>query len=169
MSAAHRLGPDRTQPLALRASDADREAVVSLLRSHAADGRLDAAELDERVGGALAARSRADLARLVEDLPATGPPPTRSGPSKGWREHLHAYVAVNALLVAIWALSGFGYPWFVWPLLGWGIGLVSHARGRHGPRRRRARTAVEQALGVRGDRLRGGSGGGGHGQPAIER
>jgi hypothetical protein len=35
------------------------------------------------------------------------------------------------LLVATWALTSyddgtFGFPWFVFPLLGWGIGLVAH-------------------------------------------
>ncbi|MBA3437053.1 MAG: XRE family transcriptional regulator, partial [Thermoleophilaceae bacterium] len=29
-----------------------------------------------------------------------------------------------ALLVAIWALTGEGYFWPVWPALGWGIGLM---------------------------------------------
>lgn len=42
--------------------------------------------------------------------------------------YLHAavYVAVQLSLVGIWALAGGGYPWFVFPLLGWGIGLVAH-------------------------------------------
>jgi class 3 adenylate cyclase len=31
------------------------------------------------------------------------------------------------MLIAIWALSGGGYFWPVWPLLGWGVGLGSHA------------------------------------------
>jgi hypothetical protein len=38
------------------------------------------------------------------------------------------------VLVAIWALTGAGYPWPVWPALGWGIGLVPHAFGAHRPR-----------------------------------
>lgn len=41
--------------------------------------------------------------------------------------HLASYLVVNAALVAIWALTGAGYRWFVWPLLGWGVGLVFHA------------------------------------------
>jgi len=42
--------------------------------------------------------------------------------------YLHAavYVAVQVALVGIWALAGGGYPWFVFPILGWGIGLVAH-------------------------------------------
>ena len=43
-----------------------------------------------------------------------------------FRTHIAVYVVVNAMLVAIWALSGQGYFWPVWPMLGWGIGLVLH-------------------------------------------
>lgn len=37
------------------------------------------------------------------------------------------WAAVNLLLVVIWAVTGAGFPWFVFPLFGWLIGLVSHA------------------------------------------
>lgn len=40
--------------------------------------------------------------------------------------HLGAYVIVNAFLIVVWALSGAGYPWFLWVMLGWGIGLAFH-------------------------------------------
>ncbi len=43
-----------------------------------------------------------------------------------WR-HLAIYLAVNALLVAIWAVTSGGYFWSVWPMLGWGIGVAAHA------------------------------------------
>ena len=43
------------------------------------------------------------------------------------RAHLLAYVLVNALLVTVWALTGTGFFWPVFPLMGWGIGLVFHA------------------------------------------
>jgi hypothetical protein len=33
---------------------------------------------------------------------------------------LVTYLIVNAVLVVIWALSGRGYPWFLWPLGIWG-------------------------------------------------
>jgi 2TM domain len=38
--------------------------------------------------------------------------------------HLAAYVVVNAMLIGIWAISGGGYFWPAWVLLGWGIGLA---------------------------------------------
>lgn len=34
---------------------------------------------------------------------------------------LATYAVVNAVLVVIWALSGRGYPWFLWPLGIWGV------------------------------------------------
>ena len=40
--------------------------------------------------------------------------------------HLAIFVAVQLALVVIWGLAGAGYPWFLFPLMGWGIGLVAH-------------------------------------------
>jgi hypothetical protein len=45
---------------------------------------------------------------------------------EGFRVHAVVYVAVNIMLVVIWALTWTGHPWFVYPLLGWGIGLAAH-------------------------------------------
>jgi hypothetical protein len=46
---------------------------------------------------------------------------------KGFFSHLATYIVVNGALVVIWTItSGGGYPWFVWPLGGWGIGLAFH-------------------------------------------
>lgn len=55
----------------LRASHADRDQVVELLRVAAGDGRLSAEELDDRLERALTARTYAELATLTADLPAT--------------------------------------------------------------------------------------------------
>ena len=38
--------------------------------------------------------------------------------------HIVTYCVVNAMLVGIWAISGGGYFWPAWVLLGWGVGLV---------------------------------------------
>ena len=49
---------------------------------------------------------------------------------KGFYVHLTVYVLVNALLVIIWAFpGGGGYPWFLWPMGGWGIGILAHFLG----------------------------------------
>ncbi|GAA1934519.1 DUF1707 SHOCT-like domain-containing protein [Streptantibioticus ferralitis] len=59
----------------LRASHADRDRVVDVLRIAAGDGLLTADELDERLEAALSARTRSELTALTADLPpvsATG-------------------------------------------------------------------------------------------------
>ena len=67
----------------LRASHADREQVVGLLKAAYVQGRLTRDELDGRMGLALAARTYSELAVLTADLPAgpDGPPP-RPGPDR---------------------------------------------------------------------------------------
>lgn len=107
----------------VRASDAEREAVVGELRAHAAAGRLTVEELGERVAAALTAQTRGDLSRLTADLPS-GTPARRRRRTRALGEGVQAYLAVMALLVAIWALTGAGYFWPVWPMLGWGVALA---------------------------------------------
>jgi hypothetical protein len=55
-------------PPELRASDANRERVVELLRRAASDGQLTVEELEERVPSAYAARTHRELERLTADL-----------------------------------------------------------------------------------------------------
>lgn len=53
-----------------------------------------------------------------------------------FRGHLLAYAMVNALLWAIWgvvfAVSGAWFPWPLFALFGWGIGLAFHAWDAYG-------------------------------------
>ena len=58
----------RPGPHDLRASDADRELVITLLSEAAGDGRLTLSEHAERSERALAARTLGELARLTSDL-----------------------------------------------------------------------------------------------------
>lgn len=53
----------------------------------------------------------------------------------GLRVHLAVFVVIQLLLAATWALTGAGFPWFVFPLLGWGAGLAGHAVAVSGARR----------------------------------
>jgi hypothetical protein len=92
----------------LRVGDREREATADALREHAAEGRLDPEELEERLGQAYAARTNADLARLTYDLPARDAlpaPPARSMPEGVTRAILTA-VAIDLLAVAGWVASG---------------------------------------------------------------
>ena len=43
-----------------------------------------------------------------------------------FRTHLVVYFVINSALWIIWYLTGSRYPWPVWPMAGWGIGLVFH-------------------------------------------
>jgi hypothetical protein len=61
---------DAAAAAGLRASHADRDQVVELLRIAAGDGRLTAEELDQRLDVALTARTFGELAALTTDLPA---------------------------------------------------------------------------------------------------
>ena len=58
----------------MRASSADRERAVDVLKAGFAEGRLTQDEYNDRMGRAYAARTYGDLAALTTDLPA-GPLP----------------------------------------------------------------------------------------------
>jgi hypothetical protein len=115
-------------PYDVLTSDAERETVVEALRVHAAAGRLDADELEQRLERAYAARVRADLLPLVADLPA----PARPAPA-GERAFVlpdfAPFVAIAVLLIAIWALTGAGYFWPVWPIGALALRAFKHRGG----------------------------------------
>jgi fatty acid desaturase len=108
-------------PQDLLASDAERERVAEALREHAAAGRLDAEELEQRLELAFAARTRGDLAPLMQDLPAPQPPRPRR------QRTIPPVIPIAVLLVAIWALTGAGYFWPVWPIGAMLIGAFKHS------------------------------------------
>jgi hypothetical protein len=130
----------------LRAADADRERIAERLRQAAAEGRLAPDELEERLEVAFSARTYAELDALVGDLPRREAEPPRP-PRRRMRPELQAFLATSVLLVAIWALTGAGYFWPVWPIVGWGVFVVGPGKGHRsfghcGHRRRSARTTV---------------------------
>jgi Domain of unknown function (DUF1707) len=83
----------------IRVSDADRNAVAELLTQHYADGRLDQAEFDQRVGQAMAAKTRGDLAGLFDDLPETDA--AAAGPAVPYRARRRGGIAGPLLLIAL--------------------------------------------------------------------
>lgn len=130
---------------ALRVSDAEREQVASRIRDAAEAGMLTLAEADERQAAAYAAKVRADLAGLTDDLP---PPATeRPGepdvsrplqPAVRRRLALHAAFAavLAAVLIVRWAVDPAPWFWPAAPMFWLTVSLVLHYRW---VRHRRAR------------------------------
>jgi hypothetical protein len=85
----------------MRASDSDRDRVADQLREALAEGRLTAEEHAERLDAVYQAKTYAELAPIVEDLPATG----GVGPSAGpvVRDDLPAPQAGTPNIVAIFS------------------------------------------------------------------
>jgi hypothetical protein len=111
----------------MRASDADRDAVVSDLSEHFQAGRLTPGELDERTGRALTARTWGELGELAADLPALRPAASAAAPTAGRPQPAgHTAPALTATLAgfAIAAVvlvhavhGGWGLIWLLLPAL----------------------------------------------------
>lgn len=41
--------------------------------------------------------------------------------------HLLVYLMVNSFIVVIWAITSHGFFWPIFPIVGWGIGVVMNA------------------------------------------
>ena len=114
------------RPAAMRASDADRDAVVSDLSEHFQAGRLTAGEFDERTGRALTARTWGELGELVADLPAARPAapapaatPTagRPQPRSGRAAPALVGIAIAAVVLVHIVHGGWGLIWLLLPAL----------------------------------------------------
>jgi hypothetical protein len=116
----------------LRASDADRDRVATLLRDHAAAGRLDPEELDQRLDAALSARTTGELARLTDDLP-DAPGPVRDVERRRALHEAGGSLAPFIICVLIWAFSGGGTFWPVWLLIPFVLGVGSGLWRAFGP------------------------------------
>ena len=98
------LYPDDRPSGRLRASHSDREQAVETLKAAYVQDRLTRDEFGTRVSQALAARTRADLAALVRDLPVVAPP--AAGPLAGgaMRPGAGRVVGIGAVATAgLWA------------------------------------------------------------------
>ena len=141
-----RLDPRQADNARMRASDADREVVRSVLVDAYADGRLTRDEHDERIGTLLEARTLGELPGLVDDLVATNPaadePVTEKLPaSVGFRERgaaayrkevQEAIATLFMVSIVTWGIWGFtsapdGHPWPLYPLLFLIVNLVGTA------------------------------------------
>ena len=112
----------------IRASDADRERVVEILRRNTAEGRISADEFDERMTAAYDAKTMGALAELTTDLPVDLAEHAqrqkalakKAKPGKPMRrqvrEEVSGLASLGVVLTVIWVLSGAGYFWPAWPL-----------------------------------------------------
>jgi hypothetical protein len=138
--------------LDVRVGDREREKVIARLGQAFIQGYLSIPEYETRLDQAFEAQTADALDQALSDLPvgriARSDPHRRAArvaaARRGVRIHLAAYTAASLLMIGIWlALAvtvGAWYFWPVWPILGGGIGVVSHAvpvlscaRGRRDP------------------------------------
>jgi hypothetical protein len=86
----------------LRASDADRDAAAERLRIASVEGRLDPAELDQRMSAAYAARFCSELATLTADItPAPAPQQSPARPTFVRQSSSTNGFAIAALVLGI--------------------------------------------------------------------
>jgi hypothetical protein len=123
-----RRGPRDTDPR-LRISNAERQDIADTLSKHYAEGRLDSNEFDERVSRVMNAKTRGDVAGVLDDLPRLGPPAPEPRP----RRRLGPWIL--ALLLVIFVASIAAVPSYIhvpWLLIGILVFLVWHrVRRRH--------------------------------------
>ena len=101
------MNGDSTTP-GLRASDADRDAVVARLHRAATEGRLDADELEQRIEATYAAKLCSDLDGLVADVT----PPAEQRPVSTRPAFVAPRGRINGLAVGSLVLSLLWMGWF---------------------------------------------------------
>lgn len=133
----------------LRASDADRERTVNLLREHHAEGRLDIEEFHDRLNGAYASKTIGDLNALLADLPAIdlyrlpsaglaprgsyAPGRRPSGTVARRTGQWAAWAVASSVLALAWLLVGAAagglawLPWFLLVAIPWAMALRRRA------------------------------------------
>ena len=146
---------EETPPL--RIGHAERDRAIALLQEHTTAGRLDLDEFEERIEQVTRARTTSDLAAVMADLPAIRTPAgdnayvaalgAPQGAAPGWgpgaaamaprwprRTGLPGWMSLSLLMVAIWAMAGFGYFWPIWVIVPTAFGAFgSCGRRRVGP------------------------------------
>jgi Domain of unknown function (DUF1707) len=98
----------------LRASHADREQAIEVLKAAFVQGRLDKHEFDARVGQAFASRTYLELAAVTADIPPdpipakpvpARPLPAQPQPNRGVRSGLAVISAGTGLAAFVWAAA----------------------------------------------------------------
>ncbi|MCT2585793.1 DUF1707 SHOCT-like domain-containing protein [Actinophytocola gossypii] len=124
----------------VRASDAERERVATLVSDAAGEGRLTLAEAEERMNAIYAATYRYELDRFVADLPEPVERPANparrfAGMPQRLRVHATVAAVLSVFLIVRWVASGVPFFWPAGPmLLLWGSYFVHAAVVRRGGR-----------------------------------
>jgi hypothetical protein len=114
----------REQIDAIRAADADREAIAELLRKHHIEGRLTDEEYDGRLEQCMSAKTLGELRTLVADLPGERRTPEHVS---AWRRRAPFGVRLLPVLIALALILGtvgrhaawygggprYGFPWLL--------------------------------------------------------
>lgn len=123
----------------VRVGDPERERTVTRLGRAFTQGYLSMEEYDTRLQQAVQADTAGALDRLLSDLPMTRiskQDPRRrarrvAAARRGVAIHAAAYLAMCLTVLGVWLAVAFSvgawYFWPIWPILGGGIGVVSHA------------------------------------------
>lgn len=133
--------PREPTSAALRATDADRDHAVEILRDAFVDGRLTRPEFDTRSADVLATRTLGEIAGQLSDLvaPSVTPALRRSAAvssvhaeavakyERELRDSRNGWIMVSGICLAIWAVTSAAsgsliFFWPVFPCLGVGIG-----------------------------------------------
>lgn len=134
---------------AIRVGDPERERTATRLGQAFTQGYLSMEEYETRLSRAFEAQTAGALNNLVIDLPveriSRRDPHRRAGrlvaARRGVQIHLISYLAMSLLTIGIWlaiaVAAGAWYFWPVWPILGGGIGVISHAIPVHRCARKR--------------------------------
>ena len=125
------------ESLDILVADSDRSAAEEELRRHYDSGRLTLDEFEGRLAEVHAARTRGDLEQAFRQLPRSEPPASFRIRDLRWSSLALQYVAVNAVCLLVWLVSGAQTDdfWPKWVLVGT---LVLYLRrlARHSGRRR---------------------------------
>jgi hypothetical protein len=124
----------------LRASDADREQLISELNEHTGTGRLTPEELESRVEAAYSARTTGELDALRSDLPPTSRQvqaahaARRAQLTRRLIQETAGSGGAFVLCTAVWLVSGAnGQFWPVWILIPILLVLARSAWALYGP------------------------------------
>lgn len=136
----------------------DRERTADLLGQALAQGYLQIDEYDRRLQTVFQTQTAHELDELLAGLPLDRirrhDPRRRAArvaaARRGLRAHLAAYLAMVVIVLTVWTAVALTtdatYFWPIWPILGAGIGLASHAVATPRLKQRRWQPMLSAAL-----------------------